>query len=105
MFFEAATIQEYSTSRISTRFSTIAEALTDIFMFSYLGQRIIQESSAVSDGIYNSNWYELAFSTQKKNMKTLMSMLQLSMLRASKPIKISAGGFMTLHLPSFMTVS
>lgn len=104
--FEAVSVDDYFSSKFSTRSSLVINAVIDIFILSYHGEKIIDESLKIRERIYNSNWYYLCFSSgNRENLKNFSCIINLSMMRASRFIHISAGGFSVVGYQTFMSVS
>ncbi|KAK4873382.1 hypothetical protein RN001_015411 [Aquatica leii] len=69
-----------------------------LFLYCYLGNDLALESTDLATTIYTCGWETC--DTDKDLRKSLV----LMMVRAQKPVQISAGGFGYLHLSSFMKV-
>lgn len=106
--FEAASSEEYLSSTFSARLNLVLAISTEIFMFSFRGEILKEESQMISDKIYNSNWYQLRLAKQSctnlKVFKEFRTMVQLTILRANRPIRISAGGFTNMSYQTSLRV-
>lgn len=69
-----------------------------IFILCYFGQKIIDSSEGVADGIYNCGWEEIKEESFKKR-------LILMMMKSQTPMKLSALNFIDVSIPSFSAVS
>nr|AVH87275.1 odorant receptor 34 [Holotrichia parallela] len=70
--------------------------LYQIFVYCYHGNEVMLYSLSVIDAVFESNWVMVNIKCQKS--------LLLLMLRASRPIKMTAGKFVYLSLESFMSI-
>lgn len=68
-----------------------------IFLLCFFGQKLIDSSLSVVDGVYNSNWIEC-------DEHGLKRQLILIILRAQRPKKLTTMNFADISLPSFTTV-
>jgi hypothetical protein len=102
---EAITVDNYLSTKGSARGNLVLCVINEIFLFSFFGEQIQHESLMISDKIYNTNWYELSRMKNKKKLREFNSMVQLTMMRANRSIKISAGGFTNMSFETFMSVS
>lgn len=104
--FEAVSVEEYASSKFSARANLVLCVTNEIFLFSYLGEEIQHESQKISSLIYDTNWYHLSFSSaEPKLLKQFNSLMQMTTMRADRPIKLSAGGFTSMSYQTFMSVS
>ena len=69
-----------------------------IFLLCVFGQKLIDSSEAVAEGIYDSGWEDFHEHAFKKQFILIL-------LRAQKAKKFTAMNFATISLPSFTTVS
>ena len=69
-----------------------------IFLLCVFGQKLIDSSEAVAEGIYDSGWEDFDEHAFKKQFILIL-------LRAQKAKKFTAMNFATISLPSFTTVS
>ncbi|XP_033188216.1 odorant receptor 13a-like isoform X2 [Bombus vosnesenskii] len=77
------------------KYSTfLNSAILELFMFSFSGNGLIDESGAVGDSAYGSGWIGSRFSQS----------LQIMMMRARIPSKITAAKFYAMSLESFSAV-
>uniref|UniRef100_A0A182R8H2 Uncharacterized protein n=1 Tax=Anopheles funestus TaxID=62324 RepID=A0A182R8H2_ANOFN len=76
--------------------STLGYCLFQIFSFSYLGTELIVESGAVADAIFHSTWYNQNVQRQKEICFVVM--------RANKPVCLTAGKLFTVTRDSFTEV-
>ncbi|XP_068981850.1 odorant receptor 13a-like isoform X1 [Bombus flavifrons] len=77
------------------KYSTfLNSAILELFMFSFSGNGLIDESGAVGDSAYGSGWIGSRFSQS----------LQIIMMRARIPSKITAAKFYAMSLESFSAV-
>lgn len=103
---EAVSVDAIISATFSTHLDTLLSVIADMFLVSYHGEKILHESSAISDMIYESNWYQLIFaSSNKKALKDYKLCIQLSMVKAQRPFKISVGGFTSIDYQTFVNVS
>jgi 7tm Odorant receptor len=103
--FEVALVDDYLSSTFSIRLNLMFAVTMEMYTACYCGESIIHESQAISGKIYRSKWYQLVYSSHnRKDLKQLKHILTLTMMRANRPIKISAGGFMTINFETFMMV-
>ncbi|CAD1477326.1 unnamed protein product, partial [Heterotrigona itama] len=74
------------------KYSTfLNSAILELFMFSFSGNGLMDESEAVGDSAYGSGWIGSGFSQT----------LQIMMMRARIPNKITAAKFYAMSLESF----
>lgn len=103
---EAVSVDAFFSSAFTTHLDTLVTVTFDMFLFSYHGEKIMHESSAISEKIYNSSWHRLNFSApNKKALKEFKMLIQLTMIRAQRPFKISVGGFTSISYQTFFMVS
>ncbi|XP_049301225.1 odorant receptor 98a-like [Anopheles funestus] len=76
--------------------STLGYCLFQIFSFSYLGTELIVESGAVAEAIFHSTWYNQNVQRQKEICFVVM--------RANKPVYLTAGKLFTVTRDSFTEV-
>ncbi|XP_071054663.1 odorant receptor 22c-like [Onthophagus taurus] len=69
---------------------------TQVFVFSYGGQVILDETASVADVAYQTNWFHASVSMQK-SISTII-------LRSQQETKISVGGFSNLDLRMYLYV-
>nr|QNL14996.1 olfactory receptor 52 [Aulacocentrum confusum] len=81
-------------SRLMKYVSFLNSAIFELFLFSYSGQQLIVESTAVGDSSYASDWVGARF-TQN---------IQILMMRSLTPSKITAAKFYDMSLMSFTSV-
>lgn len=109
VMFEAASSENYVSATFSARLSLLIAISAEIFMFSFRGEVFKRESLMIGDRIYYSNWYQLRFSKpNRSNMRILRqfrTMVQLTILRSSRPFRLSAGGFATMSYRTSLTVN
>lgn len=104
--FEAVKQENYFSSKFSARSILMLCVINEIFAFSLLGEQIQHESAMIADEIYSSNWYKLNFVTSDaKVLKEFKATMQVTMMRASRKVKISAAGIVTMCFETFMNVS
>lgn len=72
----------------------IVSMQSNLFMFSYFGTKLLEESAAVGKKIENLPWYNF-------KSKNLLNYLILIQLRAQKPIGITAGKLYFISFKSF----
>ncbi|CAO1415524.1 unnamed protein product [Diamesa hyperborea] len=75
-----------------------ASAIAQVLVLCYFGDRLICSSASVADGAYNCTWYD------SRNSKFKLA-VQLIIVRAQRPNKLTAMGFSTVCLESFCNVS
>ncbi|CAK9822697.1 Odorant receptor 13a [Anthophora retusa] len=77
------------------KYSTfLNSAILELFMFSFSGNGLIDESEAVGESAYSSGWIGSRFSQS----------LQIMMMRSTIPCKITAAKFYSMSLESFSKV-
>ncbi|CAK9808755.1 Odorant receptor 13a [Anthophora plagiata] len=77
------------------KYSTfLNSAVLELFMFSFSGNGLIDESEAVGESAYSSGWIGSRFSQS----------LQIMMMRSTIPSKITAAKFYSMSLESFSKV-
>ncbi|XP_043272510.1 odorant receptor 13a-like [Venturia canescens] len=81
-------------SRLMKYFSFLNSAIFELFLFSYSGNQLIDESEAIIDSAYASEWIGGPFCLN----------LRILMLRATRPSKITAAKFYDMSLKSFSSV-
>lgn len=69
-----------------------------ILLLCFYGQKMLDSSSAVADGIFNCNWEEF-------NDVALSKHLILVIARAQRPKRLTGMGFFTVRIASFTSVS
>lgn len=72
--------------------------LSQIWLLCFFGQKLIDSSSGIADGVYESDWINIENNNYKKQ-------LLLKMLRSQRSIKLTAMGFADISLETFATVS
>ena len=70
---------------------------SQIWLFCYFGQKVINSSFAIADGIYDQDWMDLDDNKFKKYVVLII-------LRAQRPMRLSAMGFADISLETFATV-
>jgi hypothetical protein len=104
--FEAVSSENYLSTKFSARGNLVICVINEVFMFSFYGEKLLHESRMISDKIYTSKWYLFYSSSSNRSVvKEFSSLMQITMMRANKPIKLSAGGFTTMSFQTFMSVS
>lgn len=78
--------------------SYLIVALNQVFLYCYLGQKIIDSSLKISDAIYDCDWYE---SENQKLSKSLLIILA----RSQRAIELTAGKFQVVSIEIFTEVS
>ena len=68
-----------------------------IWLFCYFGHKLIDSSFAIADGIYDQDWMDLDDNEFKKNVVLII-------LRAQRPMRLTAMGFADISLETFATV-
>ena len=68
-----------------------------IWLLCYFGQKLIDSSTAIADGIYDQDWMDLDDNEFKKNVVLII-------LRAQRPIRLTAMGFADISLETFAAV-
>nr|AXM05151.1 odorant receptor [Campoletis chlorideae] len=81
-------------ARLMKYFSFLNSAIFELFLFSYSGNQLIDESEAIIDSAYASEWIGSPFCLN----------LRILMLRATRPSKITAAKFYDMSLKSFSSV-
>ncbi|KAL4718094.1 hypothetical protein ACJJTC_015312, partial [Scirpophaga incertulas] len=72
----------------------ILNMMFQVFIYCYQGNQLTQESSEIAGAVYQCPWYKMS--------KPLQRSLLIVMTRSQRLAKITAGGFTTLSLASFM---
>lgn len=104
--FEIASVDSFLSVTFLVRLNLIIAVTYEIFMTSFYGESIHQNSKSISAAVYNNKWYQMVYSSQNRNdLKQLKHFLTLTMLRGDKSVRISAGGLATINLETFMAVS
>lgn len=67
-----------------------------LFTFSWFGSKLLQNSARVADTVYSISWYH--------NSVPLQKFVCLIMIRAQRPLGISAAKFYLISLESFAKV-
>lgn len=70
---------------------------SNLFLFSYYGSKLMEESAAVGKEISNLPWYNF-------KSKNILKYLILIQLRAQKPIGITAGKLYFISFKSFRDI-
>lgn len=86
-------------SNLLETFILVAFAMGILFeplIYSYSGERIMEESRKVSDAIYESDWHEMSSKDRE--------LLQICILRSQKPLKLESP-FYEIKLATFARVS
>lgn len=103
---EVIMVDSYFSTTFSARLNLVFAITIEMFIFSYRGEQIKHESHFIRDRIYNSEWYQLIYlAPRQKDMKELKSLILLTLMRANRPTKISAGRMTTMSYQTFMSVS
>lgn len=71
--------------------------LYQLYRYCVVGNEVILHSIAVSDSVFETNWIIADDDIQKSFL--------LMMMRAQRPIELTAAKFVILSLQTFMTVS
>ncbi|KAF7383024.1 hypothetical protein HZH68_014873 [Vespula germanica] len=64
-----------------------------LFVYCYIGECLIQESTNLNEAFYDIKWYEML----KKNLKSIY----ICMMRTRKPLQLTSAKFRTLSLCTF----
>ncbi|KAL0115022.1 hypothetical protein PUN28_010525 [Cardiocondyla obscurior] len=91
--FQATSMME-NKARLMQYSMFLNSAILELFMFSFSGNALIDESDAVGESAYCSHWIGGTFSRS----------LQILMLRSKVPSKITAAKFYSMSLQSFSQV-
>lgn len=103
---EAISVEDYFSSTFSARSNLVIGILNEIFIYSYRGDQIQYASVMIADRMYNSKWYILNFATpNRKAFKDFEVLFNFTVMRSRKPFSIMAGGFVSLSINTFMSVS
>ncbi|XP_053667741.1 putative odorant receptor 71a [Anopheles marshallii] len=81
---------------LTTMLCVIGHCLFQSFSFSYLGTELIEESETVAQAIFHSTWYDQSVKRQKD--------LCFELMRAKKPVSLTAGKFFIVQRESFTQV-
>ncbi|XP_064212339.1 odorant receptor 94b-like [Tribolium castaneum] len=76
--------------------SFIVTMLAEIFLYSYYGTLLYDESNSLTNAIYMGRWYEYDI----KSKKALIVIME----RSKKPMIVTAGKILDLSLVTFTTV-
>lgn len=103
---EAISVEDYFSSTFSARSNLVIGILNEIFFYSYRGDELKYGSVMIADRIYQSKWYILIFeSPNQKSLKDFRMLFNFTTMRSRKPIKIMAGGFTSMSIDTFVSVS
>lgn len=69
--------------------------MVEVFFLCYCGETLTNESLAISDAVYMSNWYEFI------GNKFHSGFIQFLIQRSHRPVELRAGGLFTLQLTTF----
>ncbi|CAD7082283.1 unnamed protein product [Hermetia illucens] len=75
----------------------ISAAGYELVIYCFDGQKLTTETETISDTFYSSNWYD-----ESREFKTIIYMM---LMRTRKPYYISALGFTTMSLPTFLGIA
>ncbi|XP_070520333.1 odorant receptor 13a-like [Cardiocondyla obscurior] len=70
--------------------------ISTIFAYCYVGECLIIESTRLREAFYNSDWYN--------NSSSRTKLIGICMLRAEKPLMLTAGKFCMLSLNTFTSI-
>lgn len=68
-----------------------------VLLYCYFGNEVTYEASKVVDAITEMDWTEDTYTTSKKSLVMIIA-------RAQKSLYLTAGSFVPLSLPTFLTV-
>ncbi|KAF2896750.1 hypothetical protein ILUMI_09425, partial [Ignelater luminosus] len=74
----------------------IGAMVTQLFLFYWLGNEVLLESSGIANAIWESPWYECNNSAKK-------TLLQI-MVRSQRPLKLSVGVFYHMSTQTMLTI-
>ena len=78
--------------------SYCAAMLNQIWLLCFFGQKIIDSSTRIADGVYDSGWEKIENAKVRKALNVIIQ-------RAQKPTKLTAMSFMDVSLKSFRSVN
>lgn len=103
---EAISVEDYFSSTFSARSNLVLGILNEIFFYSYRGDQIKYGSLMIADLIYQSKWYILNYeSPNRMALKDFKMLFNFTTMRSRKPIRIMAGGFTSMSIDTFVSVS
>lgn len=103
--FESIVTENYLSSKFSSRLALMFCVMTEIFMFSWLGQRLQDKSVDVCDKIYAMKWQKFLEHSNTRVRKDFELLITITMMRSRRAEVLNAGGFMKLNFGAFMSVS
>ncbi|THK32904.1 odorant receptor 49b [Diachasma alloeum] len=74
----------------------LSSLMSQLFLYSYGGDCLTTQNTSVVHAVYKSSWYETS-SMMRKNIAFIM-------MRANKPIYVTAGNFFYMTLSTFMDI-
>lgn len=76
----------------------ISMMVAQVFLLCFGGQKLINSSLSVAEGVYDCGWHEMTDNKMKK-------MLLIIMVRSQRPAMLTAMNFAEISFPSFTTVT
>lgn len=98
--FEIVTMKNLFSMRFAARLNLAIYSVMELFMLSRASENLKMETEKIAESIYESRWFDV-----KKDKKKIRHLVRLSLLRASKPVRISALGFSNISYETFVSVS
>ncbi|XP_046602580.1 odorant receptor 4-like [Neodiprion lecontei] len=92
-------LQNYEDSEalgITTFITFMLTMMFHLFLYSYVGEQIMEKSTAISCSAYKATWYNLRAADSKP--------LIMLMARAKTPLQITAGKFFVLCLENYTDI-
>ncbi|XP_033220930.1 odorant receptor 45a-like [Belonocnema kinseyi] len=74
----------------------LSSVLSQMFLYCFYGEKLIEESMAIKEEVYHIDWIETTIKTNKK--------LALIMVRAGKPMKFTAFSLIIMTIDTFVKV-
>ncbi|XP_049880470.1 odorant receptor 4-like [Pectinophora gossypiella] len=71
-------------------------ALSQMWLFCWYGQRLLDSSLGVADALYNSGWYRVN--------KQISNIIRIMIYRSQKEVRVTTYGFSVISLSSFTTI-
>lgn len=102
--FESIVTENYLSSKFSSRVTLMSCVMTEIFMFSWVGQRLQDKSADVCGKIYEMQWLKMQH-LNEKDRKSFGYLMKITMMRSKRPEILNAGGFLKMNFGAFMSVS
>ncbi|CAH2255061.1 jg7223 [Pararge aegeria aegeria] len=82
--------------RVVSMLGYLLTIVLQVFIYCYQGNKLVEESEAISTAAYESPWYACSIPVRRS--------LLIIMTRSNQAAKLSAGGFTELSLTCFMSI-